>query len=207
MQTVLDSIVSVARKFMAMIAKGLNKLGGGHISPSMLTITSFIAHLPIAYLIGNGEFVWGAVLLFVFGLFDALDGELARLQNKASSRGMVLDAVTDRMKEVLIYASITYYFVQNNMGSYAVWATALCGGALLVSYVKAKGETAVKDKNLSPNQINKLFSDGLMRYEVRMFFVIVGLLSDKIQYVVVFLAICTWITAFSRLYKIINKLG
>ncbi len=206
MQVVLDSIVKLVRKLMALIARAINKVSGGHISPTMVTITSLLAHLPIAYLIATGEFVWASILLVIFGLFDALDGELARLQNKASSKGMVLDAVTDRMKEVLIYTSIAYYFVQNDLSNYAVWTTALCGGALLVSYVKAKGETAVSDKQLSPNQINKLFSDGLIRYEVRMFFVIIGLLFDKIEYVVVFLAVCAWMTAFGRLYKIMNKL-
>lgn len=207
MQKFLDSTVLIVRSIMKIVARTLNKLSFGKISPSSITITGLLAHLPIAYLIATGSFIWGGCLLIFFGLFDTLDGELARLQNKASAKGMVLDAVTDRMKEVVIYSAVTFYFVDNNLDIYAVWATLLCGGALLVSYVKAKGETAVKDTKLSANQINRLFSSGIMRYEVRMFILFLGLVLNHLPQAVVFLAITTWLTAFGRLIKILGKLN
>ena len=85
------------------MAKLIDKTTKGWVTPDMVTLFGFAMHLPIAWFIATGADLWAAGLLIVFGLFDTLDGELARLQQKASARGMLLDASTDRMKEVLLY--------------------------------------------------------------------------------------------------------
>jgi phosphatidylglycerophosphate synthase len=206
MDSFIDLVGNSVRKPMKAVAKLLNSVSRGKISPSLVTYISLIAHLPIAYLIAVGSFIPAAILLVIFGLFDTLDGELARLQKVDSPRGMVLDASTDRMKESLLYIGVAYYFVQNNLEIFAVWAVAVCAGALLVSYIKAKAETAVKDKKLSANQINRLFKGGLMRYEVRMFVLVIGLLFNVLSGAIVILAITTWLTAQSRLIKVLPKL-
>jgi phosphatidylglycerophosphate synthase len=167
----------------------------------------FAMHIPIAYLIAVEQNYWAAGLLVVFGLFDALDGELARLQGKASSAGMVLDASTDRMKEVLLYTGATYALASSAHPKHAVWAVAACGASLCVSYVKAKGETAVQDSKLTPNQINRLFADGLMRFEIRMLVLVVGLLADQLAAAVAIVAVSATLTAFSRLQRITHKLA
>lgn len=192
---------------MKYVASGLNTITFGKLHPNVITIIGLLAHVGIAYLIASESIDWAGGLLVVFGLFDALDGSLARLQNRSSNAGMVLDATTDRMKEVLLYVGTAYYFVTTDTPLAAVWAVAACGGSLLVSYVKAKGETAIKDSKLSPNQINRLFSDGVLRFEVRMFILIIGLLSNKLMIAVIIVAIMAWFTAFQRLVKITNKLA
>ncbi|HMS23306.1 MAG TPA: CDP-alcohol phosphatidyltransferase family protein [Candidatus Saccharibacteria bacterium] len=206
MDSMIDFVGNTVRKPMRAIARLLNTLSRGRLSPSVVTYISLIAHVPIAYLIAMGNFIPATILLVIFGLFDTLDGELARLQKTDGPRGMVLDASTDRMKESLLYIGLAYFFVQNDLDIFAVWSVAVCAGALLVSYVKAKAETAVKDKNLSANQINRLFKSGLMRYEVRMFVLVIGLLFNVLSYAVVILAITTWLTAFWRLAKVLNGL-
>jgi phosphatidylglycerophosphate synthase len=207
MDKLLDAARDGGRSVMNVIARGLNKVTFGKLHPNVVTMTGLIAHVPIAYLIAVGDFVVAAALLLVFGLFDALDGSLARLQKRSGNAGMVLDATTDRMKEVILYIGAAYYFIYNGDPKFAIWAVAACGGSLLVSYVKAKGETAVKDAHLSPNEINKLFSDGLMRFEVRMFILIVGLLADYLWVSVIIIAVLAWLTAFQRLLRITKKLA
>lgn len=206
MDSMIDFAGNTVRKPMRAIARLLNKLSRGRLSPSVVTYIGLVAHIPIAYLIATGSFIPAAILLVVFGLFDALDGELARLQKTDGPRGMVLDASTDRMKESLLYIGIAYFFVQNDLEIFAVWSVAVCAGALLVSYVKAKAETAVKDKDLSANQINRLFKSGLMRYEVRMFVLIIGLIFNVLPAAVVVLAVTSWLTAFWRLIKVLHGL-
>jgi phosphatidylglycerophosphate synthase len=93
MSGALDTIRNNVRKFMRSIARFLNTISGGKITPNMVTITSLVAHLPIAYFIATGSHFLAAGLLVVFGLMDALDGELARLQKKDSPAGM-LQALT-----------------------------------------------------------------------------------------------------------------
>lgn len=192
---------------MFVVARGLNKITFGKLHPNVVTIIGLLAHVGIAYLIAVGRLELAAGLLVFFGLFDALDGALAKLQNRASSAGMVLDATTDRMKEVLLYIGAAYYFIDIGTPKLAVWAVAACGGSLLVSYVKAKGETAVKDSGLSPNEVNRLFSDGLLRFEVRMFALVVGLLCGYLDVAVIVVAVLAWLTAFQRLLRITKKLA
>jgi phosphatidylglycerophosphate synthase len=206
MNTLLDSVRVLVRRFMQQVAVILNRVSRGKITPNMVTLTSLIAHIPIAWFIAQQHFVLAALLLVVFGLCDALDGTLARLQNRASNAGMLLDASTDRMKEVLLYTGVAYALLASDKPYVAVWAVAACGGSLLVSYIKAKGETAVAGGKLSANEVNRLFQDGLMRYEVRMFVLVAGLLSGQLGYAVILIAITSWLTAFGRLVKISNKL-
>jgi CDP-diacylglycerol--glycerol-3-phosphate 3-phosphatidyltransferase len=203
----LNSCRDSVRTIMRRIAAGLNHLTRGKLSPNTVTFIGLGMHLPIAWLIAQGYFGYAAIGLVVFGLFDTLDGELARLQNKASPAGMVLDASTDRMKEVLLYCGAAYALIQQNQATYAVWAVAACGASLCVSYVKAKGETAVKDRKLSANQINRLFQDGLLRFEVRMFLLVVGLLIGELAIVLVIIAVLSTYTALDRLAKITRALS
>lgn len=202
----LDACRAVVRGWMKHVARSLNTLTGGRLSPNTVTIVGLIAHVPIALLIANGEFIWGAGLLVIFGLFDALDGELARLQKRASNAGMLLDATTDRMKETALYCGVAYALIVSESPEMAVWAVAACGASLCVSYVKAKGETAVSGGKLSPNEINRLFQDGLLRFEVRMSLLVIGLVTGYLAEVVIVIAVLSSYTAIDRLIKITNKL-
>lgn len=192
---------------MRVLARGLNTITRGKLSPNTVTIVGLLMHLPIAILIASGYFIYAAVLLVIFGLFDTLDGELARLQKRASAAGMLLDASTDRMKEVLLYTGSAYALACLGYIHGAAWAVAACGASLCVSYVKAKGETAVKDSHLSPHEINRLFQDGWGRFEIRMFTLIIGLLINQLFAVIIIITILSTLTALSRLIKISRKLA
>lgn len=80
MKHIVDLVKKSIRDTMHGLAQLLNKLSGGKINPDWVTIFGFVMHVPIAVLIARGSFSWAAVLLLIFGLFDTLDGELARLQ-------------------------------------------------------------------------------------------------------------------------------
>lgn len=202
----LDLCRDIVRAQMRVIARALNKVSGGRVSPNAITFFGFFMHIPIAVLIALGYFGYAALLLVIFGLFDALDGELARLQHKASAAGMMLDATTDRMKEVLLYTGSAYVLASMGNLHAVAWAVGACGASLCVSYVKAKGETAVRDLNLSPNEINRMFQDGFGRFEIRMFILLVGLLLNQLLAVLVIITLISVFTAFERLIKISRKL-
>lgn len=202
----LDAIRDSVRVVMRQVAVLINRLSGGNLSPDTVTIVGLLAHIPIAYLIIQSHFYWAAGLLIIFGLFDTLDGELARLQKRASSGGMLLDASTDRFKEVILYSGIAYWLAGTAHPRHAVWAVLACGASICVSYVKAKGETAVKNSKLTPNEINRLFQDGIIRFEVRMFLLVVGLLAHHLVWIVAIIAIVSSLTAIQRLVIIRGKL-
>lgn len=205
--SVLDWVRNIVRIPVHGLAVALNRVTNGKLSPNLVTLFGFAMHLPIAYLIATGHHYWAAGLLVIFGLFDALDGELARLQKRASNAGMLLDASTDRMKEVLLYTGASYSFVAVGQPYMAAWAVLACGASLCVSYIKAKGETAVAGGSLTANQVNRLFQDGVARFEIRMFVLVVGLLSSQLVIAVAVIAVLSVFTAFQRLIKISRALN
>ncbi len=202
----IDVIRNAIKGLMSILAVTLNKVTGGKLSADVITLIGLFSHIPIAWLIAEQKNYPAAALLVFFGLFDSVDGALARAQKKTSSRGMLLDASTDRIKEVILYVGASSALVSSGYAGWAGWAVAACGASLVVSYVKAKGETAISDKKLSPSDINRIFADGLMRYEIRMFVLIVGLLTNTLRFALVFIAITSAITAVGRFYKINQKL-
>lgn len=202
----LDGSRAIVKGWMTLLAGVLNKLSGGRLSPNAVTILALIMHLPIAYLIAVNQHWWAAGLLLVFGLFDALDGALARLQKKAGNAGMLLDATTDRIKETILYCGVAYSLIGGANPKLAVWAVAACGASLCVSYVKAKGETAVSDHKLTPNEINRLFQDGLLRFEIRMTILIIGLVANQLAIAVIIIAVFSTFTVFGRLISITKYL-
>ncbi|GAC1387920.1 MAG: CDP-alcohol phosphatidyltransferase family protein [Candidatus Saccharimonadales bacterium] len=202
----LDGARDKIRKVMHRVAIVVNDISRGSLTPDSVTIVGLLGHVPIAYLIATHRFFWAAILLIIFGLFDTLDGELARLQGKSSNAGMLLDASTDRFKEVILFTAIAYSLVNNSQPNFAIWAVAACGASLCVSYIKAKGETAIKSSSLTPNQINRLFQDGLLRFEVRMSLLILGLLTNQLGWTVVLIALLASITAVQRLVAIRQRL-
>ncbi len=202
----IDIIRNAIKALMSALAITLNKATGGKLSADVITLIGLFSHIPIAWLIAIQKNFLAAGLLVFFGLFDSVDGALARAQKKSSSRGMLLDASTDRIKEVILYIGASSALVASGYAGWAGWAVAACGASLVVSYVKAKGETAISDKKLSPSDINRIFADGIMRYEIRMFVLIVGLLSNTLRYALVFIAVTSAITAIGRFHKISQKL-
>lgn len=206
MDAIIEPVRKLVKTFMNRAAKDLDKLSGGKISPNMVTIVGLLAHIPIAWLIATNQYDLAAVLLIIFGLFDTLDGALARHQKRNNASGMLLDASTDRFKEVMLYCGVAFSFISINNPYFAVWAVAACGASLCVSYVKAKGETAVAKSKLTTSEINRLFQDGFLRFEVRMFLLVAGLLFNVLPPIIVAIAVLSGLTAIDRLVKISKKI-
>jgi phosphatidylglycerophosphate synthase len=165
-------------------------------------------HIPIALLIATQHNWWAAVLLVVFGLFDTLDGELARLQDRVSIRGRLLDSVSDRMKEVMLYSGAAYAIITTTGRPYlSVWAVVACGCSLLTSYVNAAGDSIVATQKTGRHNANKAFRGGLLPFEIRMAVLLVGLLSNRIPLAIIVIALGAAYTAVSRLYRVLIRLG
>jgi phosphatidylglycerophosphate synthase len=205
----IERVKTAVRSGMRRVASLLNTASGGKLHPNTVTIFGFVMHVPIAYLIASRHNLWAAILLIVFGLFDTLDGELARLQRRDSVKGMLLDASTDRMKEVLLYSGTAYALALSHHPATAAWAAAACGASLSVSYVKAKGEAAVSAsrKQLSHSQLNHLFAGGLLSFEIRMAILVLGLLVNELTIAVIAIAILAGFTALQRLARISRQLS
>jgi phosphatidylglycerophosphate synthase len=225
MNFLLDACRQAVRSVMRGVAKALNKLSGGRLSPNTVTIFGLLMHLPIAWLIIQGYLVAAGLFLIIFGLFDTLDGELARLQGRSSPAGMFLDSVTDRIKEILVYLGIGGY-VTNITGNlrcpdynlycmsnfdvsrYVVPFIILAlGWSMLTSYINAWGEAVMGRNGVSPSRMNKTFRGGLASFEIRMFLLVIGLITGKLYLIVVIITILASLTISSRIIKVFRELN
>ncbi len=94
------------RKFSKILTWVAVKIGA---TPNQVTLISFAIGLYSAYCFSQGSF-WsiflGAILLQLSIIVDCVDGELARYTRKFSQLGAWLDAVTDRVKEYMVFMGL-----------------------------------------------------------------------------------------------------
>ena len=230
MDRVLNRIASTVRSAMLFPARALNAISGGRIKPNHVTLVSLLGHLLVVWALYKDHPLWAALFLAFFGIMDTLDGALAKLQKTTSLKGMLYDATSDRVKEVLVYVGLALsvnqiYYIINVAGDsywhyhYLQWyfvnnitpmwiIVAVCGMSLVVSYIKAKGEMALSGTGkYDAQQLNRIFSDGFARYEVRMALIILGLITGTTFAVLHLLLILLIITALQRIIRVSKALG
>lgn len=200
-------ISNFIRGRMHNLALVINDASNGKITPDIITNISLAAHFPIALLIAFDHPVSAGILLLIFGLFDVLDGELARIQKVASPKGMLLDAATDRIKETLLFTAIAYNLSQTQYSDWSFLAVLALGGAMSVSYSKAKTEVAlaVSGKEKDHHKLNRYLSEGIISFEVRMSIVFLGLIFNHLLIASALAAGLASIAMFERLIFYLKK--
>lgn len=207
MNKLIEPVRGVVKRTVNSFAKALNSFTDGKLNPDSITITSFLMHIPIAVFIARGEFVLAGLMLIFFGLFDALDGALARLQKSSSNLGMFLDSMTDRLKEVILYVGIAYYFAYQDENILLIWVVAAVGLSVAISYANAWGEVVMTRAKLeTKHQTNKSFRGGIMSFDVRMFLLIVGLLFGILPFSVMTIVVLGTLTLVDRVWLIARKI-
>ena len=119
------------------------------ISPNMLTVAGAIVNTIAAVMIAYGELLWGGALVLTGGVFDLLDGALARVAGKQTRFGSLLDSTFDRYSDIIpICGLLLHYTDWYRQGDIRVGSILLCCvvilGSFLVPYVRAKAESLVE---------------------------------------------------------------
>jgi len=125
----------------------LIKLG---FTPNAVTLTGLLLNIGVAIIfIAGGEegnrgdlrYVgWGGALILFAGLFDMLDGQVARLGNMKSDYGAMFDSVLDRYSELFTFLGICYYLVAHHYLLGSLFAFIALIGSMMVSYTRARAE-------------------------------------------------------------------
>jgi CDP-diacylglycerol--glycerol-3-phosphate 3-phosphatidyltransferase len=79
------------------------------------------------------------MILFA-GLFDMLDGQVARIGKMSSKFGALYDSVLDRYSELFMFLGICYYLVSQKYFIGALIAFLAMIGSIMVSYTRARAE-------------------------------------------------------------------
>lgn len=111
------------------------------VTPNMLTLFGLVITTVGAGFLATGHlFLAGWVLLFA-GLFDILDGALARAAGKVYRYGAFLDSTVDRYSEGIVYLGILVFFLNKHRMLEPLLVGLALMGSFLVSYVRARAQS------------------------------------------------------------------
>lgn len=120
------------------------------LTPNAVTTIGFILNIGVAVIFikgaerghrGDLSYVgWAGALILFAGLFDMLDGQVARLGNMSSTFGALYDSVLDRYSELVMFFGICYYLVGHHYFLSSIFAFIAMIGSMMVSYTRARAE-------------------------------------------------------------------
>lgn len=129
------------------IIQSLIRIG---VTPNTVTTLGFLFNTLAAVLFIIGGFQeqndaltlvgWGGAILLFAGLFDMMDGRLARQGNMCSTFGALYDSVLDRYSELVTLFGILFFLFQQHYFWSAVLTALALIGSIMVSYVRARAE-------------------------------------------------------------------
>ncbi len=206
----------VFRPVVLGIARGLARAG---LSPNgatgLVLLLSFAAFfyevllpLPVTWLTGLGF----ALLVFVTGIMDGVDGAIARQTGKQSKFGGVLDSTVDRVSDALVFCAPAFrdLLVSDVVNGQLAWlpgldviplwfwSTFLVIGAYLTSYVRAR--TTLADATVDTDV-------GALARSERLLCVVIGTACGAQWITIIALALLTNVTAIHRLRVARNGLA
>lgn len=120
------------------------------LTPNIVTFIGFILNLGVAVVFvmgaektnrGDLSYVgWAGALILFAGLFDMLDGQVARVGKMKSSFGALFDSVLDRYSELFMFLGICYYLISHHYLMSSLFAFIGMIGSMMVSYTRARAE-------------------------------------------------------------------
>ena len=117
-----------------------------HLNPNWLTTVSLFIFIFSAVEFGRGHLRTAAVALLLGGIFDMIDGAVARASNRVTRFGALYDSTLDRYAEIFTFFGIGYYFIHKTgqgfeSGLFVSMVVFIAlAGSIMVSYVRARAE-------------------------------------------------------------------
>ena len=182
----IDIRRNLAHRITDPVVGVLSKSG---ITPNALTFINLSMNIAAAFIIATGHFLLGGILILVAGLFDLLDGALARFSKQTTRFGAILDSVADRISEAAILCGLlVWYIPQQGTSLEIVLIFAVLIGSFLVSYIRARAEG-----------LGWQCQVGLFTRAERVIVLAIGLLINQIFIVLCVLVVFVFFTVFQRL--------
>jgi len=192
----LSTIIGKAGKFILdRIVRFLSNL---HINPNILTFTGVLISFWAAFEFGYGFFFRGALVIILAGLFDMLDGRVARRSGRVSKFGAFYDSVIDRYSDVIILQGLMVYYAREQMLGYVVLVGVVVMGATLTSYARARAESLITTCKV-----------GFMERPERVVLLIIGGLSyglPETSYLYGRMEAVLWVMAILGNWTVINRI-
>jgi CDP-diacylglycerol--glycerol-3-phosphate 3-phosphatidyltransferase len=158
------------------------------VHPNALTFFGLLINIWAALLFAQGSFRAAGGVMILAGLFDMVDGRVARAQNRVTEFGAFFDSVIDRYSDLVLYLGLLVYYANISRNRYAVLVGIAMAGSVMVSYTRARAESLIPS-----------CKGGFFERPERIVILIIGALADKIAPALWLLAIGPNLTVIHRI--------
>ena len=153
------------------------------------------AHVPgtghqylAAYLFAAGSFRAAGLVVIGAGLFDMVDGRVARETNRVTRFGGFFDSVIDRYSDLALFMGLLVYYAWISRFFYIVLTAIVMTGSVMVSYTRARAECTIPKCKV-----------GFLERPERVVLIIIGALFDRMAPVLWVIAVFSNVTVIARM--------
>lgn len=174
-----------ANKIIRAIVRGLAL---SRIHPNVLTFLGLVINIVAAALLASGRLMAAGFVIIGAGLFDMVDGRVARETNQVTRFGGFFDSVLDRYSDLALLMGMLVYYGSINRPFYVVLTAIVMTGSVMVSYTRARAENTIPSCKV-----------GFMERPERVVLLIIGALFDRMAPVLWVIAVLSNITVIHRM--------
>ncbi len=171
-----------------MIDRIVHWLALWRISPNFLTFLGLLINIGAAFLFARGQFRWAAAVVIGAGLFDMVDGRVARATDRVTRFGGFFDSVLDRYSDLALFMGLLVYYASINRFFYIVLTAIVMTGSVMVSYARARAECTIPKCKV-----------GFLERPERVVLIIIGALFNRMAAVLWVIAILSNLTVIHRM--------
>jgi CDP-diacylglycerol--glycerol-3-phosphate 3-phosphatidyltransferase len=166
----------------------VSALALSRVHPNVLTFIGLLINIWAAFLFSYGKFVAAGLVVIGAGLFDMVDGRVARETNRVTRFGGFFDSVLDRYSDLALLVGLLIYYASINRFFYVVLTAIVMTGTLLTSYTRARAENTIPKCKV-----------GFLERPERVVLIIIGALANRMAPVLWVIAVLSNITVISRI--------
>jgi CDP-diacylglycerol---glycerol-3-phosphate 3-phosphatidyltransferase len=174
-----------SNKIIRLMVRGLAL---SKIHPNVLTFLGLVINIAAAALLAVGRFRLAGVVIIGAGLFDMVDGRVARETNRVTRFGGFFDSVLDRYSDLALLVGMLVWYGSINRPFYVVLTALAMTGSVMVSYTRARAENTIPTCKV-----------GFMERPERVVLVIIGALFLRMAQVLWVIAVLANLTVVHRM--------
>ena len=184
--TYTRAIGLACNKIILLMVRGLALT---RIHPNVLTFLGLVINGVAAALLASGKFVAAALVIIAAGVFDMVDGRVARETNQVTRFGGFFDSVLDRYSDLVLLMGLLVYYASIDRFFYVVLTAVVMTGAVMVSYTRARAECTIPRCKV-----------GFIERPERVVLLILGALFDRMAPVLWIIAVLSNLTVIHRVF-------
>lgn len=164
-------------------------------SPNAISIAGLVITAAASVVIPF-DLLIGGILVAIGGLFDVIDGIVARASGRRTTFGAFLDSTLDRYSDsLLIIGAAWYFYITGDLAGVVISACGLVG-ALVTSYARARAEGLGIDCNV-----------GILERPERVVIIALGCVTNLLLPAMIIICVLGHITVIQRIMHVHGRLS